>query len=40
VLNTESQWLSQQKMSVDLQARQFDARVSLIRTLGGGWAQR
>jgi len=40
VLNTESQWLSQQKMSVDLQARQFEARVSLIRTLGGGWAQR
>ena len=40
VLNTESQWLSQQKMSVDLQARQFDARVSLIRTLGGGWVQR
>jgi hypothetical protein len=37
VLNTESQWLNQQKMQVDLLARQLDTRVMLIRTLGGGW---
>ena len=37
VLNTESQWLSQQRLSVDLQARQLDTRVALVRALGGGW---
>ncbi len=37
VLNTESQWLSQQRLSVDLQARQLETRVSLVRALGGGW---
>jgi NodT family efflux transporter outer membrane factor (OMF) lipoprotein len=39
VLNTESQWLAQQKMAVDLQARQLDSRVTLMRVLGGGWGQ-
>ena len=37
VLNTESQWLTQQRLSVDLQARQLDTRVALVRALGGGW---
>ncbi len=37
VLNTESQWLSQQRLSVDLQARQLDTRVALVRALGGGF---
>jgi len=39
VLNTESQWLAQQKMAVDLQARQLDSRVTLMRVLGGGFGQ-
>jgi len=37
VLNTESQWLNQQRLFVDLQARQLDTRVALVRALGGGW---
>ena len=37
VLNTESQWLSQQRLYVDLQARQLDTRVALVKALGGGW---
>ena len=37
VLNTESQWLAQQRLSVDLEARQLDTRVALVRALGGGW---
>jgi NodT family efflux transporter outer membrane factor (OMF) lipoprotein len=38
VLNTESQWLSQQRLFVDLQARQLDTRVALVRALGGGFS--
>ena len=36
VLNTESQWLNQQKQSVELQARQIETRIALVRALGGG----
>jgi len=38
VLNTESQWLNQQRLSVELQARQFETRLALIKTLGGGYS--
>jgi NodT family efflux transporter outer membrane factor (OMF) lipoprotein len=38
VLNTESQWLAQRRQAVDLQARQLDTGVALLRALGGGWA--
>ena len=37
VLNTESQWLAQRRLAVDLQARQLDTRVALMKALGGGW---
>ena len=37
VLNTESQWLVQRRLAVDLNARQFDTRVALMKALGGGW---
>ncbi len=39
VLNTESQWLAQQRQAVDLQARQLDARVALLLALGGGLSE-
>lgn len=38
VLNTESQWLAQRRQAVDLQARELDTGVALLRALGGGWA--
>jgi NodT family efflux transporter outer membrane factor (OMF) lipoprotein len=37
VLNTESQWLAQRRLAVDLQARQIDTGVALMKALGGGW---
>jgi NodT family efflux transporter outer membrane factor (OMF) lipoprotein len=37
VLNTESQWLAQRRQAVDLQARQLDTQVALLKALGGGW---
>jgi outer membrane protein TolC len=37
VLNTESQWLAQRRAAVDLQARQLDTGIALIKSLGGGW---
>jgi outer membrane protein TolC len=37
VLNTESQWLAQRRLAVDLQARQLDNRAQLMKALGGGW---
>jgi NodT family efflux transporter outer membrane factor (OMF) lipoprotein len=37
VLNTESQQLAQQRLTLDLQARQLDTRVALMKALGGGW---
>lgn len=40
VLNTESQWLAQRRLAVDLQARQLDTRAQLVKALGGGWAER
>lgn len=36
VLNTESQWLAQRRAAVDLQARQLDTGIALIKALGGG----
>lgn len=40
VLNAESQLLVQRRAAVDLQARQLDSRVSLVKALGGGWAEQ
>lgn len=37
VLNTESQVITQRRLSVDLRARQLDTRISLMQALGGGW---
>jgi NodT family efflux transporter outer membrane factor (OMF) lipoprotein len=37
VLNTESQWLAQRRLAVDVLARQLDTRVALMKALGGGW---
>lgn len=37
VLNAESAVLAQRRLAADLQARQFDAQVSLVRALGGGY---
>lgn len=37
VLNTETQWLAQRRLAVDLQARQLDTRAQLMKALGGGW---
>ncbi|MFO1341063.1 MAG: efflux transporter outer membrane subunit [Burkholderiaceae bacterium] len=39
VLNTESQWLAQRRQAVDLQARQLDTHVALLKALGGGWVE-
>lgn len=38
VLSAESAVLTQRRMAIDLQARQFDNRAQLMRALGGGWA--
>ena len=37
VLNAETQWLAQRRVAVDLQARELDNRVALMKALGGGW---
>ncbi|MGM9491071.1 efflux transporter outer membrane subunit [Ideonella sp. YS5] len=37
VLNTESQWLAQRRAAVDLQARELDTGIALVKALGGGW---
>ena len=37
VLNAQSQWLSQRRSATDLRARELDNRVSLLKSLGGGW---
>jgi NodT family efflux transporter outer membrane factor (OMF) lipoprotein len=37
VLSAETAVLSQRRMTIDVQARQWDNRVSLMRALGGGW---
>jgi NodT family efflux transporter outer membrane factor (OMF) lipoprotein len=39
VLNTESQWLAQRRQAVDLQARELDTGITLLRALGGGWQE-
>lgn len=38
VLTVETQVLAQQRVAIDLQARQLDAQAQLARALGGGWA--
>ncbi len=37
VLGTESAWLTQKKLQLDIDARRADLRVSLVKTLGGGF---
>ena len=37
VLSTETQVLAQQRLSVDLRARQLDTHLALMSALGGGW---
>jgi NodT family efflux transporter outer membrane factor (OMF) lipoprotein len=37
VLNAETQWLSQQRLDVDLQYRTLDVQAQLMKSLGGGW---
>ena len=37
VLSTESQWLAQQGLDADLEARRLSLSVSLVRALGGGF---
>lgn len=37
VLNTESQWLAQRRQAVELQARELDTGIALLRAIGGGW---
>ncbi|HEX8956238.1 MAG TPA: TolC family protein, partial [Burkholderiaceae bacterium] len=37
VLGTESAWLTQRKVQLDIDARRADLRVSLIKALGGGF---
>lgn len=37
VLGLQAAWLTQQRNAIDLQARQLDVRVQLVRALGGGW---
>ena len=37
VLGTESAWLSQRRLQLDIDARRADLRVSLIKSLGGGF---
>ncbi|MEK8047134.1 efflux transporter outer membrane subunit [Ideonella margarita] len=38
VLSTESPLLAQRRLAADLQARQLDARIALMKALGGGWS--
>ncbi|MFZ5548260.1 MAG: efflux transporter outer membrane subunit [Pseudomonadota bacterium] len=40
VLNTETQWLAQRRQAVDLQARELDTGIALLRALGGGWTEQ
>jgi len=37
VLNAENQLLVQRRQAVDIQGRQLDTRVALMKALGGGW---
>ena len=37
VLTTEAQWLSQQSLDADLQARRLELAIDLVRALGGGF---
>jgi NodT family efflux transporter outer membrane factor (OMF) lipoprotein len=37
VLSAENQLLAQRHLAVDLQGRQLDTRVALMKALGGGW---
>lgn len=37
LLNAQAALLAQQRAAIDLQARQLDVRVQLVRALGGGW---
>jgi len=37
VLNAESNVLAQRRLAADLDARALDTRISLLRSLGGGW---
>jgi len=39
VLGTENQVLAQRRLAVDLQARQLDTRIALMKALGGGWSE-
>lgn len=38
VIATQSALIAQQRSAMDLQARQLDVRVQLVRALGGGWS--
>ena len=38
LLNAQAALLAQQRAAIDLQARQLDVRVQLVRALGGGWS--
>ncbi|MBI5258411.1 MAG: efflux transporter outer membrane subunit [Burkholderiales bacterium] len=38
VLSAETSVLAQRRLGVDLQARALDARIALMRALGGGWS--
>ena len=38
MLNAESQVITQRRLGVDLQARQLDTRIALMKALGGGWS--
>lgn len=38
VLTTETQVIAQRRLAVDLQARQLDTRIGLMKALGGGWS--
>lgn len=40
VLNTETQWLAQRRQAVELQARELDTGIALLRALGGGWTEQ
>jgi NodT family efflux transporter outer membrane factor (OMF) lipoprotein len=37
VLSAEGQWLSQNRLAIDLHERRAEARIALISALGGGW---
>ncbi|WP_159917767.1 efflux transporter outer membrane subunit [Pantoea sp. 18069] len=38
MLNAENQVIAQRRLGVDLQARQLDTRIALMKALGGGWS--